>query len=646
MNEDNKKERDKYLETQKDPYKDKSFYDEVVAQVKDEFEKRRTVKQGYETMWQLNSDYYDGRQYTVADFEKAITVDTPQKGQERVVINQIAPVIDTRRAKFVQLNKFMTVMSSTTENDDIKNAEISTQVLQSSYIKLGMDKKFSYATFYSEICGCVFFKNCWDNNAGGICGQDENGEDVYLGGISCNVVSPFEIYPENFLKPDINSQGSIIHASVVPAEEIFYKYGIEVSGSNNPVYKVGIVNSTRNGVDYENNSSMNLTVSDLEDSVIFIEYYEAPTRFYPNGRFIQVCEDKLLYYGALPYKVGDGETYGYPFVKVDCLPNPTTFFGQSLIPRLIPLQQNYNACQNRINEALARCTIGNLCYEEGSIKNIDELYECGLEPGKTIELEVGSTRPNFLQSPGLPSDFFNTKSDIKQDIITISGVSDVSKASNINSSLTSGYAIQILQQQDDTRISLSGRCLLDALSQIGTQWLYLYKQFANTERMVRYTGISYDVVKRWNKDTITSFDVRVAEDNNMFVNTALTRELANSLKTDGFIGQDRFSRLMYINVLKNGDINKIFQEEFLDVKNAEKENYIFQDKGKVSEVCDYDDHELHLRTHNTFRKSDFYRDRLSVEERAEFDNHCKKHEEYISNMQNNERNEVKENGKQ
>lgn len=645
MNETLERTKRKYEEARKDPFKDDSFYKEVVSKVKDEFERRRSVKQGYETLWQLNSDYYDGRQYSSADYEHFVTVDLPQRGKERVVINQIAPVVDVRRAKFVQLNKFMTVMSATTENDDIKNAEISTQVLQSTYISLGMDKKFSYATFYSEICGCVFLKNCWDNNAGGICGYDEKGEEIYLGNVSCEVVSPFEIYPENYLKPDIKSQGSIIHARVVPTDEIFYKYGIEVSGGSNPVYKVSVVNNTRNGVDYQSKSSMNLTVDNLEDSAVFIEYYEAPTMFYPNGRFIQVCEDKLLYYGDLPYRINEGETYGFPFVKIDCFPNPTNFFGQSLIPRLIPLQQNYNACQNRINEALARCTIGNLCYEEGSVKNMDDITESGLEPGKTIELEVGANKPSFLQTPDLPSDFFNTKADIKQDIITISGVSDVSKASNIPATSTSGYAIQILQQQDDTRISLSGRCILDALSQVGKQWLYLYKQFATVERMVRYTGISYDIVKRWNKNTITSFDVRVAEDNNMFVNSALTRDLATSLKTDGFIGQDRFSRLMYVNVLKNGDINKIFQEEFLDIKNAEKENYIFQDKGEVNEVCDYDDHELHLRTHNIFRKSDWYRDRIDAQKRAMFDNHCKKHEEYITNMNSNER-EEQGNGKQ
>ena len=122
--------REKLEESKRDPFKDKTFYDEIVTHVKDEFERRRTVKQPYETLWQLNSDYYDGRQYSYADYSKFTTEDFPQRGRERVIINQIAPVVDTRRAKFVQLNKFMTVMSSTTENDDIKNVDLNKKIIK------------------------------------------------------------------------------------------------------------------------------------------------------------------------------------------------------------------------------------------------------------------------------------------------------------------------------------------------------------------------------------------------------------------------------------------------------------------------------------------------------------------------------------
>ncbi len=639
-------EKRKLEESEKNPYVDKSFYDEIVKFVSDEFEARRMVKQKYETAWQLNFDFVEGRQYVKANYEKNIIDDIPQLNRERVVINQIAPIIETRRAKLRQLNKFMTVISATSENDDIKNAEISTQLLQNTYEKLNMDSKIEEAVNWAEICGSVFLKSTWDNNAGVFSGKNEDGNDIFSGDIDCGVVSPYELYPEDLSKPNIEDQCSIIHARVFSRNELFYKYGISVSGCENTVYQINSVSDVRKGLDYENDSLLHLSSTTLPDSAVLIEYYEKPTRFYKNGRFIQVCEDKLLYYGALPYKNEENYNYGYPFVKIDCISQINSFFGTSVIPRLIPIQQLYNATQNRINEYLADVCIGVPVIEDGSLTEECELSldESGFAPGVKVTYNRGFNPPKFMDYNNLPSEFFNTKETLKNDFITVSGVSDVSKSSNVPGAATSGYAIQILQQQDDTRISLTGKNILNAICSVGKQWLYLYKQFVTTERVVRYTGVSYQISRKWSNENINSFDIRVADDNDMFVNTALTRELANTLNQMGYIGQDRYSRLMYISVLKNGDINKLYQEELLDIKNAEKENYIFSDKNEIDVVYDYDDHELHLIQHNIFRKSDWYRDVLlkkNPEAAKRFDEHCALHQKALAQLKANMNTEEK-----
>ena len=646
MNDSLELEKRKTEESKKDPFSDKSFYDEIVKQVSDEFEARRSAKTNYETLWQLNFDFLDGRQYVMADYDNNVINDIPQeKNRERVVINQIAPVIETRRAKLRQLNLAMTVLSSTSENDDIKNAEISTQILQSTFEKLKMKDKLEEAVNWLEVCGSAFLMSTWDNNAGTLAAINENGDEVFTGDISCSVISPYEIYPEDLSRPNIEEQCSIIHAKVYSRNELFYKYGINIKGDKNYVYKINTVNDSRSGFDYKNDKLLHLSRTEMEDSAVLIEYYEKPTRFYPKGRMIQVCEDTLLYYGDLPYRNAEGFNYGYPFTKIDCISQLNSFFGTSIIPRCIPIQQLYNANQNRINEFLAYATIGVTLIEDDSLIDEDEIDEFGFEPGKKVKYAKGCTPPKFMECNNLPTEFFEAKEGLKQDLITISGVSDVSKSSNIPGAATSGYAIQILQQQDDTRISLTGKNILNALSDIGKQWLYLYNQFVTTERVVRYTGISYNISKKWTNSVITSFDVRVAEDNDMFMNSALTRELANSLNQMGYVGQDRYSRLMYVSVLKNGDINKLFQEELLDIKNAEKENYLFSDELKIGKVCEYDDHELHLRQHNIFRKSDWYRDILlnNMSDKASlFDEHCALHQKYLMNQLNSNENSRKE----
>ena len=630
------REKEKLEEAKRDPFLDRSFYEETVSYVTDELQRRKTEKSYLEVQWQLNYDFLEGRQYSMADFANSETIewDRFEEGQERSVHNEIAPIIETRRAKQRQLNTFMSVISSTAENDDIKNAEITTQVLQNTYNKLSFTAKLEHAINLSETLGTVLLKNVWDNNGGELVGEDASGSLLYEGEILCDVISPFEFFPDDLSKQTLEEQFSVIHAKVYSRDELFLLYGIEISGSTNSVYRLGTVNHTTGNYDYGTKQTISLSKDELKDSAVLIEYYERPSRFYPEGRFIVVCEDKLLEYKReLPYRNDANGKRKFPFVKIDCISRVNSFFGLSVIERLIPIQQEYNAVHNRINEYLKMTTIGIPLIEDGSLLEEDELEEVGFMPGVPIRYERGSTPPRFMETPTLPATFINKLQELKQDFIVVSGVSEISRNSTTPGALTSGIGIQLLQQQDDTRMSLSGKNILEALKQCGTQWLYLYKEFATTARVVRYTGMSYPICRKWTKDNLTSFDIVVADDSNMYSNTALTRELAGTLFAQGFFNGSRFERLSYLSLLRNGDINKAFQEEFLDIKNAEKENYMFQEENEIPKVHAEDDHELHLKQHNILRKSDWYRDVLCKTDNSlaeQFDAHCEEHQKYLT----------------
>ncbi len=623
-------------EALKDPFKDSSFYHEIVAMVTSEYERRKKEKNFLEVQWQLNFDFLEGRQYAVADFQKSETIETDAlfDGQERSVYNEIAPISETRRAKLRQLNKFMTVISSTSENDDIRNAEVSTEILKNTYNGLEFDDKLVTSVDWSETCGTVFLKNSWNNNKGEYIGEYE-GVPMYSGEINADVISPFEIFPESLSKQTLHEQTSLIHAKVFSRDDLFLKYGIEIAGSDNSVYTVSHISNTTGGFDYESGEIVSLNKENMQDSAVVLEYYERPNRFYPEGRLIIVCEDRLIEYKkSLPYQNAANGQREFPFVKIDCISRINSFFGLSVIERLIPIQREYNAVHNRINEYLKRTTIGIPVIEKDSLANEEEIEETGFMPGVPIYYERGYNPPRFMETPTLPATYMNKLQELKQDFIVISGVSEIARNSSTPGAVTSGVGIQLLQQQDDTRIALSGKNIISAIKQCGRQWLYLYKQFATTDRVVRCTGMSLAICRKWNRDNLTSFDILVADDSNMFSNSALTRELANQLYTQGFF-QDRYAKVAYLSLLKNGDINKACQEELLDIKNAEKENYMFQEENKIPVLREEDDHELHLKQHNILRKSDWYRDVLCKENglpvlAKKFNEHCEAHKQYIT----------------
>lgn len=55
--------------------------------------------------------------------------------------------------------------------------------------------------------------------------------------------------------------------------------------------------------------------SELEDGVLVTEYYEMPSAEFNKGRLLITCGDILLYEGDLPYKIGEGNERGIPFIR-------------------------------------------------------------------------------------------------------------------------------------------------------------------------------------------------------------------------------------------------------------------------------------------------------------------------------------------
>ncbi|MEI7620694.1 MAG: ankyrin repeat domain-containing protein, partial [Candidatus Falkowbacteria bacterium] len=337
--------------------------DEIISFVQNEFDKRKQQRRNFELKWQLNYNFYKGNQYCFMDLGKNIVQikEPDNENIERCVYNNIAPIIDTRRAQLRQLNKNMTVLSATSENDDINNAEISSEILKNTYSKLKFDDDLVLGSDWAEFEGSSFVKSIWDTNAGEVVGKDDDSNIILSGEVSTSVVSCYEMYPEDLTKETLKQQNSMIQAKVMTKDDIFLKYGIEISGASNQIYnytyECGLYGDEKSNIQY------------LQDSGIVIEYYELPNRFYPKGRFITICENKIINYTDLPFVNAENNMRSFPFVKIDCIRIPGCFFGDSIIERLISVQESYNKVNNNINTYLSRAAIGVPIIEEDSIEN-------------------------------------------------------------------------------------------------------------------------------------------------------------------------------------------------------------------------------------------------------------------------------------
>lgn len=141
-----------------------------------------------------------------------------------------------------------------------------------------------------------------------------------------------------------------------------------------------------------------------KNAVTLIERYERPCGEFPDGRLLIAAAGVLLYAGDLPYVNGENGARDFPFVRQASMETTGSFFAQSVIERLIPVQRAFNAVKNRKHEFLNRLSMGVMNVEDGSL-DAEELAEDGLSPGKILVYRQGAKPPEMLDMAGIPADF-------------------------------------------------------------------------------------------------------------------------------------------------------------------------------------------------------------------------------------------------
>ena len=330
-----------------------------------------------------------------------------------------------------------------------------------------------------------------------------------------------------------------------------------------------------------------------------IERYTRPTKDKPEGELVITSGDKVLYIGALPYVTDVAGKKGFPFSQTTCIKKVGSFFGTSVVERMIPLQRSYNAVKNRKHEYLNRISMGILAVEDGSV-DMDNLEEEGLSPGKVLIYRQGSNIPRFIETGSVPADFTYEEERLLSEFVTVSGVSELSKYSQTYGNM-SGKAISLLVNQDDTRMSLSTTSLRLCIKRVCRMLLYLYKQFATQKRLKRIAGengepeLTYfcgndlqceDIVFNTQDDVSES----VADRRNMVLELIRMGVLTEA---DGSVSPR--TKVKVLEMLGIGNWESAKDVDETQRKRAMRENLALG-KERPS-ACPYDNHAIHIDEH-------------------------------------------------
>lgn len=605
--------------------------EEIVSNVLEDFKRRQNERKPYEAAWQLSMNFLMGNQYCqiagnceVEEYEKQYF------WQEREVYNHIAPTLDIRLSKLQKVRPTMSIVPASTDDSDLKTAKLCKKILNSIYNKSEVNSLICDATKWSEVCGTSFYKVIWDTNIGDEILKDGE-KQVKLGDINISVCSPFEIYPDNTCTEKIDDCQSIIHAKAYHIDEIKRIYNVDVEGEDINVFSLDNSSLGIGGLGYSSRASK--VVSGVKTNhALVIERYEKPSKDFPNGRLIIIAGDKLVFDGELPFINRANGQRGFPFIKQVSIEQTGCFWGTGIVERLIPVQRAYNAVKNRKHEFLNRISMGVLTVEDGSV-DLDNLEEEGLSPGKILVYRQGSSAPRFMTTTTVPADFEREEEALLAEFMVISGVSDILSSSSSYTNL-SGVALQLLIEQDDSRISPTSDRIKDCIKNLGGQILRLYKQFATLPRLTKVMGDNGELeVLYFMSSDITSEDIVFETDTELTESLAQRRSMVFELLNAGLLQDENGKlsnrmRLKALDLLGFGIWENSQDLNELHTKKASNENVELVNLNKVK-VSEIDEHDLHINEHIMFMLGNEYKKQLALNSKIEdnFIKHIREHKQ-------------------
>lgn len=573
--------------------------------VRRSFEERRQGRTPFELQWRLNMNFLSGNQYCdiLPDTGELYQQEKPFFWQERETYNHIAPIIESRLAKLQKMRPSMVVRPATGDEADIESARVSTALLRSAYSRLCMKKLLEEGTVWSEVCGTVFYKQTWNGARGRVVSRRKDGKEVREGDLDITVCPPFEIYPDSAYVQSVEKCRSVIHARVYACDRIKELWGAQVQPETVEVFSIGGNALVAGGLGYQA-CVPSIGAQNAMGSALVLEYYEMPCEEYPGGRLIICTRDTLLYEGELPYRNGEGEERCLPFVQQNASARPGCLWGVSVIERCIPIQRAYNAVKNRKHEFLNRAAIGILAVEEGAV-DTENLEEEGLSPGKVLIYRQGANPPQLLSPGSLPGEFFQEEQLLLQEFTLISGVSDLMRQSYVPSNVSSGVALNILTEQDDTRLATTAEHIRQALLEIARQWLRLFRQFGGQMRLERLVGENGSVSRLyWSASLLTSDDVIHETENELSQSVAQRRQMIYELLAKGIFHDaggrlDDRTRSRLLRSLGLGAWESVADISDTHLQRAQREN-LSMGKGMVCRAEVIDDHAIHLTEHKKY----------------------------------------------
>lgn len=425
-----------------------------------------------------NNEFIKGRQNKKIN-TRTLTIEDknidPTIYTEKKIFNRILPIYLTRYGILTQnmpIPGLKPISNSAKEVEDVRKVN---DFINKFMASTNFKDKYNLAVKHADVYGLEWFKTGIDWSDGAEIAEVEietgSGEKGHMkvkeGKVFILPVPLHEVFINNWHVESMDEVNELVHRRPFPLEYIKKRWGFEaqkedITEFNLPTYP------KYSDIGY-------LATTDIEYAYIY-EYYKKPDALYPKGRYIIVCNEKILWDDILPFvnESNGKRKIPFDFVALQNVPHHTV--GVTVYQQIIPIQETYNAVKNRYLEYVNHIAIGQMYYWEGSLINKNSF---STKPGKLIGLKRNSRQPVPVQKDKLSAEFINYLRTLEDDMLIAAGLSQITAYGLSRGNLRTDGVVDKMTESDENKLSNALDNLSEAMIKVFKKIVYLEQDREN-----------------------------------------------------------------------------------------------------------------------------------------------------------------------
>lgn len=588
--------------------------------ITDRYTEALSTIRGHVNEFWLNHSFIINRQWLFISRINGQLSDFPEEPDRvQATINRMWPNCRVIIAKLTQREMPFEVNPDAADDATVKGARLAETVLAQTSRDHNwetMRELFSWSVLKG---GTAAVSISWDSDAGHPSAYAAKDGKEIKGG---DTVEKVHNISQFVVEPGVRDGETArwwIDVDALPPETVQAMYGLEetpaadITAGASPLMRELIVTSTiasRSG----GGRSPDLT--------LVLTYWERPNSLAPKGRWSVVVGEKIVE-GHDPE---NGKEAKWPFPWTDRLNlaigretmMENEWAGRTILTATRPIQVMLNAAWSSIIEHMKLAGNARLVVPQSSVDILEDLTDL---PGDVIVIPDGAEQPNFVQPAQLPGWIIDLPLNLAVQLDDEMGVHDISRGS-APANIESGFGLSILAEQDSTPVGRLSKEQARVFSSVGTMALMLFEKNVLETREASVSEVGQVPMRtKWHgKDLHGQVHAVVPLESIIPKSRVEARQLAQEMVQMGMI--TTINEFLAVAEITNaGDI---LEKMDPSLYKAELENSDMA-AGRIVVSASFDDHPVHITSHNNFRMTRRY-SMMTEEERKVVDLHIQGHE--------------------